>query len=134
MARPGWRHVLVAGAATILFAGIVSCVSDRTTSPTLDAGACSIDLPSTAFGSTIVIIRNFAFIPAEVHVRAGTSVTWVNCDAAGSPAHTSTADGSAWSSSLIDPGGVVTVPFRTTGTFGYHCVPHPFMTARVVVE
>ena len=81
-----------------------------------------------------MIIRNFTFAPAEVHVRAGTSVTWVNCDAAGSPSHTSTADGGAWSSSLIDRGGVVTVPFPATGTFGYHCVPHPFMTGRVVVE
>lgn len=115
-------------------AGVASCISERSTAPVNDANGCTAQLPPSAFGSTIVVIRNFAFTPADVHVRAGTSVTWVNCDAAGNPSHTSTADGGAWSTPLLDPGAVVTVPFSTLGSFPYHCEPHPFMTGRVVVE
>ena len=128
------RRLGVAGVAVLGLAGIASCISDRTTAPVNDANSCTAQLPPGAFGSTIVVIRNFAFTPAEVHVRAGTSVTWVNCDAPGNPAHTSTADAGAWSSPLLDAGAVVTVPFSTLGSFPYHCEPHPFMTGRVVVE
>jgi plastocyanin len=123
---------MFAAAAALMWAGIVSCFSERATGSETGTKSCTAQLPSTAFGTTIVVIQNFAFVPAEVHVRAGTKVTWVNCDAP--TPHTTTADGGAWSSELLDPGATVTVDFPTVGTFPYHCVPHPFMTGRVVVE
>ena len=125
------RGVPLAVAAVLAWAGLASCVSDRSTGTERGTNGCTAQLPSTAFGSTIVVISNFAFVPSEVHVRAGTKVTWLNCDAT---PHTSTADGGAWHSPLLDPGAVVTVDFPSAGTFPYHCDPHPFMTARVVVE
>ena len=125
------RGAAIAIAAVCVWAGLASCVSERSTGTETGTGACTAQLPTSAFGSTIVVISNFAFVPSEVHIRQGTKVTWVNCDA---EPHTSTADGSAWSSPLLDPGAVVTVDFPTVGAFPYHCVPHPFMTGRVVVE
>jgi plastocyanin len=64
-------------------------------------------------------------------VRAGTRVTWVNCDP---DSHTSTADGAQWSSPLLATGDAFTHTFDAAGDFPYHCEPHPFMTARVIVE
>jgi plastocyanin len=121
-------------AAAVGVAGLVACLSDRTSGPGVDLDGCNATLPPEAFGSTVVIIRNFAFSPAQVRVRAGTKVTWVNCGEAGSEAHTSTADGGAWSSPLLSPGGTYTREFPNTGAFAYHCQPHPQMKGTVTVE
>jgi plastocyanin len=110
------------------------CFSERsTTAPTL-GGDCSIPLTPELLGATIVIIQNFTFQPSEVRVKQGGKVVWANCSAAGDPAHTSTADGGEWSSPLLDPGTTFGHTFAQAGTFTYHCEPHPFMTASVVVE
>ena len=122
---------LVAGVAV---AGLLSCVSDRSTGTSVDIGGCDAQLPSEAFGSTIVIIRDFRFTPAQVRVRPGTKVTWVNCGSAGSEAHTSTADAGAWSSPLLPPGGTFTRDFAVAGSLPYHCEPHPGMQGTVTVE
>lgn len=67
-------------------------------------------------------------------IGVGGTVTWVNCDDPGQPAHTSTADQGAWSSPSLNPGDVFSRAFAQAGTFAYHCEPHPFMTATVIVE
>jgi plastocyanin len=48
--------------------------------------------------------------------------------------HTSTADGGQWASPLLANGDAYTQTFEVVGDFPYHCEPHPFMTARVIVE
>ena len=114
--------------------GLLSCMSERATGTRGDVAGCDVRLPSEAFGSTIVVIRDFAFTPANVRVSAGEKVTWVNCGAAGSDAHTSTADAGAWSSPLLAPGETYTRTFTTPGALPYHCEPHPGMTGTVTVE
>jgi plastocyanin len=126
---------LVAALATPLVALLlVSCLSERPTEAVVDTEVCNMALPSAAFGSTVVIIRNFAFSPAEVRVRPGSKVTWVNCGAPADAPHTSTADAGAWSSPLLPPGQTFTREFTAGGAFPYHCAPHPGMKATVVVE
>ena len=123
------------GALTaVAMAALVSCLSDRTTVTGVDASACNVQLPSAAFGSTVVVIRNFTFSPAQVHVAVGQKVTWVNCEAPGSDSHTSTADAGKWSSPVLASGAVFTTDLAAAGTFSYHCEIHPGMTGRVVVD
>lgn len=111
----------------------LACYSDRNaTGP--QGGACSTNLGPGQFGSVIVAIEGFAFQQDPVRIRVGGKVTWINCEPAGTPAHTTTADGGAWGSSLLDPEGSYTATFPAAGTFGYHCEPHPSMTAQVVVD
>jgi plastocyanin len=114
--------------------GIAACVSERTSVTGVDANACNVTLPSTSFGSAVVVIRDFAFSPAQVHIRPGTKVTWVNCGAAGADSHTSTADAGKWTSPLLAPGATYTTDFAAAGTFTYHCEPHPGMKGSVIVE
>ncbi len=111
-----------------------ACVSDRSGATGPSAGACTANLDPAQFGSTIIAIQSFAFLPTPVHVTVGSKVTWINCEPAGTPAHTSTADGGAWGSALLDPGFTYTFLFPTPGTFAYHCEPHPSMTAQIVVD
>jgi plastocyanin len=120
--------------AIVSCAILVACFSERTSGPSNTLEGCNAQLPAEAFGSTIVIIRDFAFTPAQVQVRPGTKVTWVNCGAPGEDAHTSTADGGTWTSQLLAPGATFTREFPTAGAFPYHCEPHPQMTGSVTVE
>lgn len=77
-----------------------------------------------------VEISRFAFDPGELRIPAGTTVRWVNKDPV---AHTSTSDAGVWGSPLLGPSETFEFTFEETGEFPYHCTPHPFMTARVVV-
>ncbi|HEU4523578.1 MAG TPA: cupredoxin family copper-binding protein [Gemmatimonadales bacterium] len=125
------RLWLVVGAAAALTAGaVLGCFSERTAGP-LEEGECRFPVGEDIPGSTVVVIREFTFEPAEVRVRAGERVTWINCD---EDSHTSTADGGQWSSPLLAPGDAFTQAFDAPGELAYHCEPHPFMRARVVVE
>jgi plastocyanin len=127
-------RVIIASAATLSVAAASACISERTEGPTQTAEACTANLPTTAFGTTIVIIRNFAFSPATVNVARGSKVTWVNCGATGDDAHTSSADAGQWNSQLLGPGDTYTQEFTAAGSFPYHCDPHPFMHGTVTVQ
>jgi plastocyanin len=86
-----------------------------------------------------VTIKNLAFVPKVIHVRAGTAVVWTNRD---DVEHTvtsgTTADDGTWkSSSLLPFGTSFTVRFAKRGTFPYFCKPHfydPSMHGTVVVD
>ena len=129
------RSTRLAAIVTVaLVIGGVACFSERSSGPTGNLDGCNAQLPAEAFGSTIVVIRDFTFSPATVRVRPGTKVTWVNCGPAGDESHTSTADGGAWNSPLLAPGSTFTHEYATAGSFPYHCTPHPGMTGTVTVE
>ena len=119
---------------TTLMLGALACVSERSSGPSGSLEDCSVQIPSDAFGSTIVVIRDFTFTPAQVRVRPGTKVTWVNCGSTGDEAHTSTSDANVWSSALLPPGATFTREFPQAGPFPYHCEPHPQMRGTVTVE
>lgn len=129
------RRALI-GAIVAVSAAVfaVACVSERTSSPDNPLEGCNAQLPADAIGSTIVAVRDFNFTPSTIRIRPGTKVTWVNCGAPSDQAHTSTADGGQWSSNLLAPGATYTREFAETGSFPYHCEPHPFMKGTVVVE
>lgn len=84
-----------------------------------------------AAGATVVRIANLSFTARELHVRAGTRVRWVNGEQV---QHSVTADDGSFDSGLIEPGQSYERVFDRPGSYAYHCTPHPFMTARVVVE
>jgi plastocyanin len=78
-----------------------------------------------------VAIQNFAFQPANLQVKVGTTVTWTNQDTA---PHTVTfRDSSLKSSGILRQGDTYRYTFTTTGTFAYYCDLHRYMTAQVTV-
>jgi plastocyanin len=80
---------------------------------------------------TIITQSNgaFAFSPQTLNITAGTTVTWINKTAA---PHTVT--GNSFGSAAISPGGSYSFKFTQAGTFAYHCMFHPYMTASVSVK
>ncbi len=134
------RHLVrTAGAAALALIGLTtlaSCFSSRDDPMVGPAADCSLPLDGTVLGmtTTIVQIVDFAFVPAEVRIPAGTSVTWIYCEPPNTDLHTSTSDAGVWDSPLLDREETFTQTFDQVGSFPYHCAPHPFMKGTVIVE
>ncbi|MFD4977833.1 cupredoxin family copper-binding protein [Streptomyces sp. NPDC058424] len=89
--------------------------------------------PSAARAANAVTIKNFAFSPAKLTVKAGTKVTWTNTDQ-----DTHTVTSKKGSGGPLKSGGLTTnatysYTFTKPGTYAYYCTIHPFMTATVEV-
>jgi plastocyanin len=133
--RVGRGRFALAGLA-IAGAVVAACFSEHSaTGPSGGtAASCSLPLGPGVGGSTLVPIRGFAFLPNAITVQAGSSITWLNCEPAGTPSHTTTSNQGAWNSPLLAPGDAFTQTFDTPGVFPYICAVHPFMTASITVE
>jgi plastocyanin len=84
-----------------------------------------------AMGDEVEIaIAGFAFDPAEIEVKVGTTITWTNNDSA---PHTVTGNDRSFDSGRMEQGQTFSFTFDTAGTFEYFCEYHPGMTAVVVV-
>ena len=88
-------------------------------------------------GATTVMIQDFAFSPASITVTKGTTVAWVNQDAANhqiiNDAQGSITQGALFSSNALQKGASYSFTFDTPGTYPYHCAIHPTMKATVTV-
>jgi amicyanin len=79
---------------------------------------------------------SFAFSPATLTIKTGTTVTWKNTT---SVPHTVTSDdGKSFDSGTANPiaaqTGTFSFTFTTAGTYAYHCEIHPFMKATIIVQ
>jgi len=79
----------------------------------------------------VVHIRDDAFVPASITVRAGDKVTFVNDD---DDAHTATADDGSWDSEGLNQHQAWTHAFTKAGKIAYHCTVHPMMHGTLVVR
>ena len=133
--RVGRGRFALAGLA-LAGAVVAGCFSEHSaTGPSGGiAATCSLPLGPGVGGSTLVAIRSFAFLPNAITVKAGSSITWLNCEPAGTPSHTTTNNQGVWNSPLLAPGDAFTQTFDTQGVFPYICAVHPFMTASITVE
>lgn len=78
-----------------------------------------------------VVIKDFSFTPANLTIKAGDTVTWVNQDSA---------QHSAWESSnnsfdtgLLSTGQSAALTFATAGSFNYRCRPHGNMRGAITI-
>jgi plastocyanin len=77
-----------------------------------------------------ITIQDFAYSPASLTVKVGTTLTITNRDMT---AHTLSANDGAFDSGTIQPGQTVRVTVHKAGTFPYHCEFHAFMTGTLKV-
>ena len=83
-------------------------------------------------GKNEIKIESFAFNPLTLTIKLGDTVTWENYD---SVAHTVTSDsGSELNSTYLAKAQEYSHTFNTRGTFDYHCIPHPNMKGKIIVE
>jgi plastocyanin len=84
-----------------------------------------------ANGSVEVKIDNYSFMPGDLSVAAGTTVTWVNHD---DVPHTVRNNDGTMKSKALDTDDKFSMTFDKPGTYEYFCSIHPKMTAKVVVK
>jgi plastocyanin len=135
--------VLGAGATLMVAFAIAACGSSSSSSSPAPSTSPAASPRTAARGGAAaapssgkvvkVQIKNYAYAPAAVTVKAGTKLQFTNAD---STAHTATASGGtlAFDTGTIKGGGasgsvIVTKP----GTYHYICTFHPFMKATVTV-
>ena len=81
---------------------------------------------------TKVSMKDFAFAPATVTIKAGTTVTFTNI---GDIPHDATGMRLGdWTTGALAKGEKNTVTFNKPGTYYYICTPHPWMYGQVIVE
>jgi plastocyanin len=99
-------------------------------SPTQSSQSSSSN--STQSSTNSVTIENFAFSPASITVKKGTTVTWTNKDGT---AHTVVeTDGKTGpKSGTLGNGQTYSFTYNTVGTFDYNCSIHPNMLGSVTV-
>lgn len=117
-------------AALVLAIAACSSGAGSTTPAAAPSAAPSAQAPGGASGSNGVEIKDLAFNPASITVKAGSKVTWTNNDSA---THTVTLDDNSVDSGDVNAGSTFDHAFTTAGTFAYHCKIHSSMHGTVVV-
>lgn len=132
---------LVVALTAVAGLGLAACGGPATTAASQPSTSDSMPMPnggspaaappaSAPVAANSVTIKNFAFSPARVTVKVGTTVTWTNAD---QDAHTVTAKSGPFASAALSTGASYKFTFTKPGTYDYLCTIHPFMTATVVV-
>ena len=101
----------------ILTLFLISCAAP--TSQEIPAGAIQVD------------IKDFAFNPDPIRIKAGQTIVWINQDSVG---HTVTAVDGSWDSGDLFKGQSWSQTFNSAGEFEYYCALHPDMKGKVIVE
>lgn len=120
---------------------IIAEASAQTASTTANAtlAYAQENTVSMAPGSSNPSAAEF-YIPEEITVPTGTTVTWTNDDSTihtvveGGPQGSSTGGDPLFDSSIVAPGATWDNTFDTAGEFPYYCNLHPFMTGKVTVS
>lgn len=129
----GHRHGrLVLLGLFLVFAAVAAvsagCGGGAASPTTGGGGATSASVPS---GATIIVMKNIAFVPANVTIKVGQTVAWVNED---SVQHDVVADNGSFHSQLLSTNQVFTVTFTKAGSVPYYCAIHPQMTGTITVQ
>jgi plastocyanin len=132
------KKVLAIIAVVVVIGAIVGIVvanrkpNNSTASSTSSQSQTKTSSATKPASANSITISNFAFGPAAMTVKAGTTVTWTNQD---SVAHTvvETDSLAGPNSQPLDQGKSYSFKFATAGTYHYHCSIHPDMVGTVTV-
>jgi amicyanin len=130
--RRVWRTpllvaALIATVAVVLAALWFAGYGGSSARPSYGSPAATSPAPEVLADVDIV---NFRFTPAELTVKAGTTIRWTNH---GYVPHTVNFTDGAVNSGVLNNGNQFTHTFTTPGTYPYICHIHPFMHGTVVV-
>jgi plastocyanin len=114
-----------------VWTGMVGTIIVQSPSSTPTPTPMRVFLPSlfNNFGATptssqaVSMTDALRFVPDPITINVGTKVTWTNVSTGNTP-HTTTSDTGLWDSGTVNPQGMFSFTFNTTGTFHYHCNFH----------
>ena len=94
-------------------------------------GASSSAGSAVAAKPNTITIKDFAFAPQPLTVRAGTTITVTNDDGT---AHTVTATKGAFDTGDIDGGATAQITVDRPGSYSYFCDIHQYMKGTIHVD
>jgi Icc protein len=97
----------------------------------IDSSLESKGAPTPAAAGGKITIDNFAFAPADVVVKPGATVTWINHD---DIPHIVVGRDRSFRSPVLDTDGEYSRAFSKPGAYEYFCSIHPHMTGKIVVR
>jgi len=128
---PKW---ILRGLAVVLVVGLVGVGVALAVplQPPLKSGASTAPQGTVIMPAGVGSNVQLGFKPASITVVIGknNTVTFTNDD---TTIHTVTANDGSFDSGNIMPGASWTYTFTSTGTFGYHCIYHHWMTGTITV-
>jgi plastocyanin len=89
------------------------------------------DADSVGGGQNKIEIKDFAFNPQTITVKAGEKITWINRDE--EPHTVVSVEKQFKKSSALDTDQEFTITTGAPGTYTYFCSVHPKMTGTIVV-
>lgn len=93
----------------------------------------STEAPADAI---VVTIDKMKYQQPELTIKPGQTVTWVNAEAM--PHNVAFEAGivgdDKLTGAMMKKNQSYSITFNEAGTYNYHCTPHPFMKAKVIVE
>lgn len=78
-------------------------------------------------------IKNYKFIPENIKIKKGTTITWKNADVVRHDVQMDDDSKEGPRSELLKKDEEYSYTFNEIGVFSYHCTPHPFMKAQIEV-
>ena len=137
------KHYLILLGITLVLA--VACGCTQPASPVQPTATPTVDIQTTGLpivtmttfpqtpdsGTYTVRINNFAFDPADITVKAGSTVRWVNGDEV---PHRIQFDDEHYSTLLLGSSQSGSQRFFEPGVYPYICLIHPEMQGTVRVE
>jgi plastocyanin len=120
-------------------AGVAALVLGACTSSSYGASARQSPNSSSAAAAAVpqpaadVEISNFRFLPAQLTVKAASTVRWTNGGHLEDVIHSVNFPAAGIDSDVLHHGDQFTHTFTTPGTYAYVCQIHPFMHGTVVV-
>lgn len=99
------------------------------TTAALPIAATMVQADGHATNHTIVI-KDFAFTPANITIKAGDTITWVNQDSA---QHSAWDLNDQFDTGLLSTGQSASLAFASAGTFSYRCRPHGNMRGTITI-
>jgi plastocyanin len=129
-------RLLFCAACTVLV--ILACMAAGCTSyqsvPATTTPLVTPASPASAGPGNTSTIKNFAFDPSALTVKAGTAVTWTNLDGAPHTIVSDTGSPAPFSSDTLQTGASYAFTFTQAGTYTYHCSIHPSMKGTIFVQ
>ena len=124
------RTLLAALALSAL--GSQMALADKITILT-DKPAPAAEAPADA---VVVTVDKMKYQQPEVTIKPGQTVTWINAEAM--PHNVAFNAGVVGDDKMAAPmmkkDQSYSITFNESGTYDYHCTPHPFMKGKVIVE
>jgi plastocyanin len=122
------RTIFCSACAILLF---ITCAFAGCTSPQSPA----TNTPATpAPAANTITIKNFAFSPAMLTIKTGSTVTWKNQDTAPHQIASDPGTPVSFSSDSLANGASYQFTFTQPGTYTYYCTIHPNMKGTIIVQ